>query len=82
MDMNPHEIELSPDQQKRVADLAEACGVPWQDVLASALDRVAENVPCHAGASGIVGLFSNEPELADSIVCDAMRSRETDPLRR
>ncbi|QDU25091.1 hypothetical protein ETAA8_01520 [Anatilimnocola aggregata] len=38
---DPRNIQLTPEQQQQIADLAERTGQSWQDYLATALDRQA-----------------------------------------
>ena len=79
MIIDPDDIQLTDGQRRLLAAHAERTGRPWDEVLKDALKKIRVNTDCKA--KGIIGLFSNEPELIDEIVESGFRSRESTHLR-
>jgi len=52
MSINPTDIHLDPEQQRTLADLAEATGRPWGDVLREALSQYGKTRPPQRTARG------------------------------
>jgi hypothetical protein len=71
-------VEIRPEVLNRLRRLAEECHCSVEDVLERALDKIE---PPKSGARSILGLFADEPQLADEILEDAYRNREEGCLR-
>ena len=78
MSIDPQEIQLSDEQREFLASHAEQTGRPWDVVLGEALARIRRK---NGSGQGVVGLFSDEPDLVDQVVDSAMLSRESHQLR-
>jgi hypothetical protein len=71
-------LEIRPEVLDRLRRLAEQCGCSMEDVLERALDKIE---PPKTDGHSILGLFADEPQLADEILEDAYRDREDGRLR-
>ena len=79
MSIDPQEIHLSDEQRELLASHAERTGRPWDEVLREALARIRNK---NSSGQGVVGLFSDEPDLMDQVVDAALSARESNPLRQ
>jgi Arc/MetJ-type ribon-helix-helix transcriptional regulator len=81
------DIHLSEDARRFIADEVASGRYPSEDaVIDAALRRLRQGGT--SASSGLTlegdplwGMFRDEPELIDSIVRDAMRDRQSVPLR-
>jgi hypothetical protein len=67
MSTNPVEIDLSPEQRRLVAEFADRTGKPWNEVLAAALQPLAEqNTTLYDvfARSGGIGLYDGPTDLS------------------
>jgi Arc/MetJ-type ribon-helix-helix transcriptional regulator len=74
------EIQLPEELERYVDDQVKAGRFTTKDqVVTEALERFKQaTVPARPP---LLGLFADEPELMDEVVEEAMRDRETRPLR-
>jgi hypothetical protein len=73
------EIELNDWALARLKKMAEERHVTVEKVLQEILQRSLES---QAFEDPILGMFAQEPELMDDVVAEAMKARESDPLRQ
>ena len=76
--MAAENVEIRPEVLDRLRRLADECQCSVEDVLERALDKIE---PPKASAHSILGLFADEPDLADEILEDVYRNREEGRLR-
>jgi hypothetical protein len=73
------EIELNERALARLKKIAEQKDVTIEKVLQDMVERALES---QAAEDPILGMFAQEPELMDDVVAEAMKARESDPLRQ
>lgn len=71
-------IQLSDTLYQKLQQAAQSRQVTESEVAKSVIQDFLEQ---NNAASSIIGLFSDQSELVDQVVADAMRSRQTDALR-
>jgi hypothetical protein len=77
MAIDPRQIELSPDQQRLLADAAERTGRPWSDVLAEALRRYSASSEPRTSSNGT---FYDSMSDVIGVVTDAPVDLSTNPV--
>jgi hypothetical protein len=70
--------EIRPEVLDRVRRLAEECHCSMDEVLQRAPDQIE---PPRPSAKSVIGLFADEPLLADQILDDVYCTRENGKLR-
>ena len=71
-------IQLSDTLYKKLQQAAQYRQATEAEMAKSVIQDFLEQ---NNAASSIIGLFSDQPELMDQVVADAMRARKTDRLR-
>lgn len=71
-------VELDPETSARARRLAHARGTTIAKLVQA---LIAQSDMPENTADPLLGLFADEPALLDTLVHDAMQTRETQPLR-
>ena len=77
MATEPAPIDERLLERARQLALARNCSV--DEILEQALDRLGPPSPA---SESVIGLLADEPELADRLIEDVYRTRESSQLRR
>lgn len=73
------EIQLNERALARLKKIAEQKHVTIEKVLQDMIERLLE---AQSSEDLVLGMFAQEPELMDDVVAEAMKARESDPLRQ
>jgi len=71
-------VELDPRTSERARRLAQARGTTITALVQSLITQLDNDTAAH---DSLLGLFADEPALLDRVVDQAMKARETQPLR-
>lgn len=75
-------LHLDEATLARAQRLADELKIPVDQVVASAIERLAAAQPAEPPPSDLLGAFADCAELLDEIVEEAYRNREQLPLRQ
>jgi hypothetical protein len=76
--MNTIELQLTPGTLQRAQQIAAARQLSVEALIEEMLDSLGT---APSSTDTLLGLFSDEPELMDEVVADAMKTRENHSLR-
>ncbi len=79
MTMETIEVKLNERTLARLRKMAAEQRLSIDAMLQDIIEHLSE---VETSRSSVLGMFSQEPELLDSVIDDVMAARERDPLRQ